>query len=271
MEYLNLLLLILLPLALLKLFSWITKSSPTNLPPGPVPLPIFGNLFKLGKKPHESLTQLAQIYGPLMSLKLGSLTTIVVSSSTIAKEVLQKHDQSFSSRTVIDAITISNHHKSSIIWLPPTSQWRALRKLTNSHIFTTQKLDLNQSLRHRKLEELVFYIRRSASAGSVIDIGQAALTTVLNLMSNSFFSIDLADDFGSDSVSAFKENRIWVRRGMNKHFEVLDEIFEKIIEKKLLTLRSGEGNTSDLLDMILDPSHDIGIQLQRHEIKSLLK
>ncbi|KAI3958485.1 hypothetical protein MKW98_011173 [Papaver atlanticum] len=272
MEYLNLFLLILLPLAFLKVYSWITKSSLTNLPPGPVPLPIFGNLFKLGKKPHESLTQLAQIYGPLMSLKLGSLTTIVISSSTIAKEVLRKHDQSFSSRTVIDAITISNHHKSSIIWLPPTPH-----------------------LRHRKLEELVFYIRRSASAGSVIDIGQDAFTTVLNLMSNSFFSIDLADDFGSDSVSAFKDavrgvmleagkpnlsdyfpmirfmDLQGVRRGMSKHFGVLDEIFEKIREKKLSTLQSREGNTSDLLDMILDPSHDIGIQLQRHEIKSLLK
>ncbi|XP_026409442.1 geraniol 8-hydroxylase-like [Papaver somniferum] len=295
MEYLNLLLLILLPLTLLKVFSWITKSSPTNLPPGPVPLPIFGNLFKLGKKPHESLSQLAQIYGPLMSLKLGSLTTIVISSSTIAKEVLQKHDQSFSSRTVIDAITISNHHKSSIVWLPPTPQWRALRKLTNSHIFTTQKLDLNQSLRHRKLEELVSYLRRNASSGSVIDIGQAAFTTVLNLMSNSFFSIDLADDFGSDSACAFKDavrglmleagkpnlsdyfpmirfmDLQGVRRGMSKHFGALDEIFEKIIQQKLLTLQCREGNTSDLLDMILDPSQEIGIQLQRHEIKSLLK
>ncbi|RZC57553.1 hypothetical protein C5167_004864 [Papaver somniferum] len=294
MEYLNLLLLILLPVTLLKVFSWITKSSPTNLPPGPIPLPVFGNLFKLGKKPHESLTQLAQIYGPLMSLKLGFLTTIVISSSTIAKEVLQKHDQSFSSRTVIDAVTVLNHHESSIVWLPPSPQWRTLRKLTNSHIFTTQKLDSNRSLRHRKLEELVSYIRKSASAGSVINIGQAAFTTVLNLISNSFFSIDLADDFGSDSVCVFKDavrgamceagkpnlsdyfpmirfmDLQGVRRGMSKHFGVLDEIFEKIIEKKLLTLQSREGK-GDLLDMILDPSHDIGIQLQRHEIKSLLK
>ncbi|RZC73037.1 hypothetical protein C5167_048519 [Papaver somniferum] len=294
MEYLNLLLLILLPVSLLKIFSWITKSSPTNLPPGPAPLPIFGNLFKLGKKPHESLTQLAQIYGPLMSLKLGSLTTIVISSSTTAKEVLQKHDQSFSSRTVIDAVTVFNHHESSIVWLPPTPQWRTLRKLTNSHIFTTQKLDSNQSLRHQKLEELVSYVRRNANAGSVINIGQAAFTIVLNLISNSFFSIDLADGFGSDSVCVFKDavrgamleagkpnlsdyfpvirfmDLQGVRRGMSKHFGVLDEIFEKIIQQKLLTLHSREGK-GDLLDMILDPSHDNGIQLQHHEIKGLFK
>ncbi|MCL7022472.1 hypothetical protein MKW94_015737, partial [Papaver nudicaule] len=295
MEYLNLFLLILLPLTLLKVFSWMTKSSTANLPPGPIKLPIFGNLFKLGNKPHESLAQLAQIHGPLMSLKLGSLTTIVISSSTIAKEILKTHDHSFSNRTVIDAVTVFDHHKSSIAWLPPTPQWRTLRKLANSHIFTTEKLDSNQSLRRRKLEELVSYVRREASAGSAVDIGQAAFTTVLNLISNSFFSIDLADDFGSDSVCVFNDavrgvmleagkpnlsdyfpiirfmDVQGVRRGMRKHFGVLDEIFENIIQQKLLTVQSREGKTGDLLDIILDPSNENGIQLQRPEIKALLK
>ncbi|RZC73225.1 hypothetical protein C5167_048702 [Papaver somniferum] len=222
-----------------------------------------------------------------MTLKLGSLTTIVASSSSMAKEILQKHDQSLSSRIVVDAVKISGHHESSIIWLPPTAQWRALRKLTNTHVFTTQKLDLNQSLRHRNLEELVSYTRQSANAGSVIDIGQAVFTTVLNLISNSFFSIDLADDFGSDSVCAFKDAVRGVmleagkpnlsvyfpmirfmdlqraRHGMSKHFGVLDEIFEKIIQQKLLTIQSGEKKTGDFLDMILDPSHDDEVQLQQ--------
>lgn len=244
----------------------------TDLPPGPIPLPIFGNLFKLGKKPHQSLSQFAGVYGPLMSLKLGSLTTIVIPSSAIAKEILQNHDQSFSSRTVIDAVTVSNYHKFSMAWLPPTAQWRTLRKLTNSHIFTTQKLDSNQSQRQQKLEELVSYIRRSANTGSAVDVGQVAFTTVLNLISNIFFSIDLANDFGSASVCAFKDavrgvmveagrpnlsdyfpmirfmDLQGVRRGMSKHFGVLDEIFEKIIEQKLLSLPSREGK-GDLLDM----------------------
>ncbi|KAI3944365.1 hypothetical protein MKW98_006526 [Papaver atlanticum] len=198
------------------------------------------------------------------------------------------------SRTVIDAVRVSNYHKFSMAWLPPTAQWRTLRKLTNSHIFTTQKLDSNQSRRQQKLEELVSYVRRSANAGTAVDIGQAVFTTVLNLISNIFFSIDLANDFGSAPVCAFKDavrgvmleagrpnlsdyfplirfmDLQGVRRGMSKHFGVLDEIFEKIIEKKLLSLPS-RGGKGDLLDMILDPSHENGIRFNVMKSKLYLR
>ncbi|MBA0857072.1 hypothetical protein Goshw_007072 [Gossypium schwendimanii] len=63
-----------------------SKSSQQKLPPGPRRMPIIGNLIDLGDKPHRSLAKLAQIHGPVMSLKLSSLITIVVSSETMAKE-----------------------------------------------------------------------------------------------------------------------------------------------------------------------------------------
>ncbi|CAN1785346.1 Cytochrome P450 76C4 [Linum perenne] len=80
------------------LLRFISTQTPANLPPGPSGLPIIGNHHNLGDQPHKSLADLAQIHGPLMSLKLGQVTTIVASPSHVAKEILQKHDQVLSDR-----------------------------------------------------------------------------------------------------------------------------------------------------------------------------
>ncbi|KAI3967194.1 hypothetical protein MKX01_042779 [Papaver californicum] len=296
MDYLNLFLWVLISCAFFKMCSWISKSSHTNLPPGPVSLPIVGNLFQLGKKPHRSLARLAEVYGPLMSLKLGSITTVVISSSTMAKEILQKHDQSISSRIVLDVIRIGDHHKSSMVWLPVSPQWRNLRKIAHSLLFTPQRLDSYQYVRQQKFNDLISHVHQNASSGSVVDVGQVAFTTLLNLLSNSFFSADLAD-YSSDSGSTFKAAVRGMfsefgkpnlsdyfpvlrfldlqgnRRRMKKHFRVLHEVFDRIIDQKLLLSQSTETKSStsaDLLDIILDPCTANGIELQRRDIKTLL-
>ena len=64
-------------------------------PPGPKPLPIIGNLHMLGKLPHRSLQALAKKYGPIMSIKLGQVPTIVVSSPETAELFLKTHDTVF--------------------------------------------------------------------------------------------------------------------------------------------------------------------------------
>ena len=86
-----------------------------RLPPGPPGWPIVGNLFQLGKKPHESLFHLATKYGPLMSLSLGMKTTVVVSSPALAKEVLKTHGHIFAGRIVPQASIALSHHKSSFL------------------------------------------------------------------------------------------------------------------------------------------------------------
>ena len=90
-----------------------SRKSAARLPPGPYSFPIIGNLHQLGKKPHQSFAKLSRTYGPLMSLKLGSKTTILVSSATDAREVLQKYDRMFSSRAIPTAAQALDHHKFS--------------------------------------------------------------------------------------------------------------------------------------------------------------
>ncbi|KAF7135017.1 hypothetical protein RHSIM_Rhsim08G0105300 [Rhododendron simsii] len=123
------------------LLSILRSSKPSpKLPPGPAPLPVIGSLLKLGGKPHKSLAELAKLYGPIMSLKLGRKTVVVVSSPALAREVLQKQDLAFSTRSVPNAVHAHGHNKYSVAWLPVADQWRSLRKALNSNIFSGQRL-----------------------------------------------------------------------------------------------------------------------------------
>ncbi|GKU95404.1 hypothetical protein SLEP1_g8768 [Rubroshorea leprosula] len=105
-----------------------SRASSSKLPPGPRRIPILGNLLDLGDKPHKSLAELAKTHGPIMSLKLGNLFSVVISSAAMAREILQTNDLIFSNRTIVDAIRARQHHELGMPWIPVSPLWRNLRK-----------------------------------------------------------------------------------------------------------------------------------------------
>jgi hypothetical protein len=69
-------------------------------PPGPLPMPIIGNLAVLGKYdvPFEGFSALSKIYGDVYSLTLGSIRCVVVNSLESIKEVLNQNGKFFGGR-----------------------------------------------------------------------------------------------------------------------------------------------------------------------------
>ncbi|KAJ7472375.1 cytochrome P450 [Mycena galericulata] len=71
-----------------------------GLPPGPPTAPLLGNAHMLGdaKDLHLKITEWARCYGDIYSIKVGSGTTIVLSSATAIKQVVDKNGWAASSR-----------------------------------------------------------------------------------------------------------------------------------------------------------------------------
>ncbi|XP_061347279.1 geraniol 8-hydroxylase-like [Gastrolobium bilobum] len=262
--------------------------------PGPRPFPIIGNILELGNKPHEALAKLSQTYGPIMSLKLGNITTIVISSPQIAKEVLHKHDQIFANRTVPDTLQAHDHHILSVVWMPPSSQWRTLRRVCATKVFSSEKLDSTQFLRQRKVQDLMDHVKESCKKGEALDIGEASFVTVLNSISNTFFSMDLAH-FTSDKSQEFKDI-IWgimeeagrpnvvdffpifrlldpqgASTRMKNYFGELIAFFDGLIEERL-RLRASENESkacNDVLDSLLEVMQEENSQVSRPHVLHL--
>ncbi|PIN03107.1 Cytochrome P450 CYP2 subfamily [Handroanthus impetiginosus] len=263
-----------------------------KLPPGPTPLPLIGSLHLLGDQPHKSLARLAKIHGPIMCLRLGFINTVVVSSAAMAKEVLQKQDLAFSSRTIPDAIHAHDQFKYSVVWLPVASRWRGLRKALNSNMFSGNRLDANQHLRSRKVQELIAFCRKNSQSGTAVDVGRAAFKTSLNLLSNTIFSKDLTDPF-SDSAKEFRD-LVWnimveagkpnlvdffpalekldpqgIRSRMTIHFGKVIELFSGLINERLEKGKPPNANTSDVIDVLLTASKETPDEIDRTHIERL--
>lgn len=68
--------------------------------PGPMPLPILGNLATLGKYdvPFEGFSALAKEYGDAYSLTLGSTRCFIVNNLNLIREVLNQNGKFFGGR-----------------------------------------------------------------------------------------------------------------------------------------------------------------------------
>ncbi|XP_009777846.2 geraniol 8-hydroxylase-like [Nicotiana tabacum] len=281
----------------ISLFCWFffktyLHSKSRKLPPGPTGFPIIGSLLELGSKPHHSLANLAKIHGPLMTLKLGSVTTIVASSPETAKEILQKHDKTLSARTVTDAITAQPNPEATLAWVTG-DKWRNRRRICSTQMFTNRRLDSLQEIRHKKVAQLVNHMRKQCQSGAAVDIGRVTFATTLNLMSSTIFSIDLVDpEFQTvqefmDLVGIIMEDSVkpnlsdyfpfirWLDlQGVKRHIKPaylrLHEIFDQVIEKRVEDRASGMKKTCDFLDVLLDQCEEEGSGFDRQTIKPLI-
>ncbi|MBA0636322.1 hypothetical protein Gohar_025618 [Gossypium harknessii] len=110
-----------------------------KLPPGPLPVPVFGNWLQVGDDlNHRNLTDLAKKYGDIFLLRMGQRNLVVVSSPELAKEVLHSQGVEFGSRTRNVVFDIFTGKGQDMVFTVYGEHWRKMRRIMTVPFFTNK-------------------------------------------------------------------------------------------------------------------------------------
>ncbi|KAH6765079.1 hypothetical protein C2S52_014110 [Perilla frutescens var. hirtella] len=164
-----------------------------RLPPGPNALHALTYLSHLIHKPHIALQKLSQIYGPLISFKLGDQLLVVASSPNAAKELLRIHDRVFSGRllSTIYHNLPGTMHSSILLSHECDKSWKTLRSIAQNCVFSTKAIETNALIRKKKVMEMVEYLR--IKQGEVVNVEEMMFAALSNIISSVLTSRNLFD------------------------------------------------------------------------------
>ncbi|KAK3224822.1 hypothetical protein Dsin_004684 [Dipteronia sinensis] len=267
-------------LFLWNLKNWRKRVPP--LPPGPRGLPIIGYLPFLGTHMHKTFTKLAGIYGPIYKLWFGSKLCVVVSSPSLAKELVRDQDTIFANRHP-PVVAMVLHGGNDIAFLPYGPEWRTLRKLFVSKMMSNASLDACYALRKQEVKKILREVYNRS--GKAIAIGELSFSASINVIQNILWGSTLQGQnmthlgeelresfaelmvlFGATNISdIFPMLSRFDIQGIAKRTKKIAIRFENVIDsaiersKNLAAIR-GAGNNDGKKDFL-----QIFLELQEHE------
>ncbi|KAJ0734452.1 putative cytochrome P450 [Helianthus annuus] len=286
------------PLLLLLLipFKWLLSSAvkaPKNLPPSPPKLPIIGNLHQLGSIPHLSLRTLAEKYGPVMMLHLGSVQMLVVTSAKAAQEILKTHDLVFSNRPKLEIPDQLNYGSKDIGFAPYGEYWRQIKSISIIHLLSKKQVQSFRQVRERETARLIDLIGQSG--GSVVNVTNMLVKLTNNVICEVALGRTYNDGFkfkdmlvkfqtllGAVGVGTYIPWLSWVDslRGLNRQTKKLakelNDFYDAIIEEHVVKRKmggAGDNQEPDLVDILLDVQKDsatTGFTFGRDTIKAII-
>ncbi|XP_030468614.1 flavonoid 3'-monooxygenase CYP75B137-like [Syzygium oleosum] len=279
--------LLVIAIAALIFFAWFRrrKNTMAPLPPGPRGMPFLGYLPFLGTHLHRKFAELAETYGPIYKLRLGSKLYIVVNSASLGKEIVRDQDMMFANRDPNIAATIATYGARDITFSSQGPYWRSLRKLFIRQIMSNESLDACYDLRRQEVRKALSDLYRRS--GVPVDIGEFTLLLLINVVMAMLWGGTLKGDkckamgaefrkvvarlmelVGSPNVSDFFPALAWldlqgVERDIKRVHQWLDDFIQSVVDcatkgrtNELFEQKEGESKTNeqrkDFLQIFLD-------------------
>ncbi|CAO2171874.1 unnamed protein product [Urochloa humidicola] len=142
-----------------------------RLPPGPVPVPIFGNWLQVGDDlNHRNLAALARKFGDIFLLRMGQRNLVVVSSPPLAREVLHTQGVEFGSRTRNVVFDIFTGNGQGMVFTVYGDHWRKMRRIMTVPFFTNKVVQQHRAGWEAEAAAVVDNVRADpdAAAGGVV-------------------------------------------------------------------------------------------------------
>ncbi|CAO2830978.1 unnamed protein product [Amaranthus hypochondriacus] len=158
------LILLILPLLIIKFLIQTHKKSP-KLPPSPISLPFIGHLHLLKIPVHRTLQKLSQKHGPLISLKFGSRSVIIVSSASLAEECFTKHDIIFANRPLFLMGKYLGYNGNTMVTAPYGQNFRNLRKISLLQLLSTNRLSMTVGIRRDEMIAMIGKLNEGLNLG----------------------------------------------------------------------------------------------------------
>lgn len=175
----------LLPLLILHyLIRALTGSkSKLRLPPSPLSLPIIGHGHLLNSTYNlpEALQALSRRYGPMIQIRIGSSTFVILSNSTLAKEIFKTQDINFVNKYEPGPCEYNIYKGSGFITGPYGPYWRFMKKLCATKLLAGHQLDRFNHIREQELENLVRKLIKCSGEGEPCDL-KRELGNLLNVL-----------------------------------------------------------------------------------------
>ncbi|CAN6227987.1 unnamed protein product [Urochloa humidicola] len=169
-----------------------------RLPPGPPGWPIVGNLFQVafsGKLFIHYIRDLRREYGPILTLRMGERTLVIISSAEAAHEALVEKGAEFASRPRENTTrNIFSSNKFTVNSAVYGAEWRALRRNMVSGMLSASRLREFRHARSRAMDRFVARMRAEAEGageGSVWVLRNARFAVFCILLDMTFGLLDL--------------------------------------------------------------------------------
>ncbi|KAL2603035.1 hypothetical protein R1flu_013152 [Riccia fluitans] len=274
-------------------------------PPGPWGWPVLGCLPRLGSLPNQTLAKFAKKYGPLMSVKLGSVDVVVASSPKMAEEFLKTHDGIWASRYAPTPARILAYDGNDIAFSEYGPRWRYARKIFMLELLTVKRISAFQGARKQEiLRGINEAINISGDGAEPVRIdlilGKISMNIITRMLMNEgslsekAARIKNSDDFQQTIKEAFAVvNNFYLgdfvpwldglvsKKHMYAVFKKSDELFQTILDDHKVKLdksrnqpddvSTNQNKVQDIVDVLLTrPRDGDGQYLTELEMKGII-